>query len=164
MSSALNLLFSVVIWGLVPALLAWCVFFFGRLYQRVDDLRHRYTARSGFWAGVMLFLVVIIYQIGQLREAGFPENDIYQGFDLWFALASGVLGYLFLSGGRHIISPRLMGWFVMFMTFAPLWMLVHYLFIRSYNATLLSLVLGMTFGILAHLAASPSSIRDLLKY
>ena len=160
MNEAENLLksaFDFVIWILVPLILLFVLGFTKSLAKKKGDVKS-----AGFWAGFMLFVVVLIYQVSVFLEVGFPHNKIFQGFSLGLALAGAVIGFSVLAGVKNVTSSKLSGWIAMIVTFITFYALLHYLFIRTYNEILLSLILGTTVGILAHFASPAHSSRDLL--
>lgn len=154
--------FDFVIWIFVPLTLQIIILFLGFLYTKIQIKRHRSAARYGFWAGIMLFIIIFIYQVNIFFETGFPQNDIFQGFKLWLALVSALMTFVLFLRGRETVSSTASGWLVIVFTFISCFALFHYLFIRTYNDILLSVILGAAFGFFAHLAASPSSIHEFL--
>lgn len=162
MSSVLKAVFDFVIWIFVPVILLILIWFLGSASKKLEIKRHKSATKAGFWAGIMLFVIILIYQVSIFLKIGFPHNDIFQGFKLWLSLASALATFLLFLGGKKIISPGASGWLILAFTFISFSTLLHYLFIRTYNDILLSVILGATFGFLTHLAASPSSFREFL--
>jgi hypothetical protein len=162
MQSALTTLFNIVIWIFVPAILILLINYIYNLSKRIDDRRHKSSTRAGFWAGFMLFVIAFIYQMSIFIQTGFPDTEIYQGFNLFLAIIGGAIVFLGLFG-RKVTSPELSGWLILIVSFFAFYSLLHYLFIRTFNETLLSLILGLTFGALTHFAFSPSSFKEFLR-
>lgn len=160
----LQLIFNFVIWIFVPGILVLLVKMASSVHKRAEDARHRAATRAGFWAGFMLFIISLVYQVGIFLKTGFPQNEIYQGFDIWLALTGALASVLLFAGRKTELSPRASGLIVLALTFLAFWSLLHYLLVRTYNEILLSLILGITFGVLAHFAVTPSSIREFLKF
>ena len=157
MASALQKIFELVIWVFVPLILLLILqrmFVLGSTHAA--DEKSGAAARAGFWAGLLLFAMFLIYQVNIFIQVGFPVRSIYQGFDIWLALSGALIAFVASTGGKRLISPRLMGVAVLLGTFLSSSALIHYLFIRTYNEALLSLILGVTFGVFAHFTASPS--------
>jgi hypothetical protein len=130
--------------------------------KEAEDAKHASATRAGFWAGFMLFVMALIYHVGVFLKTGFPHNEVYQGFDLPTALLGGVLGFVLFSGGKRVLPAQVSGWLVLAGTFIAFYSFLHYVFIRTYNQTLLSLILGITFGALAHSASSPTTLKEFL--
>ncbi len=162
MQGLLRIIFSLVVWGFVPSVLVFILWFTKSIAKRTDDLRHKHTTRAGFWAGFTLFLIALIDQVGQFIKIGFPNRDIYQGFSVALAITGAVIGYFLFSGGKKVLPAKLSGWIALAISFFGFYGLLQYLFIRTHNEAMLSLVLGVTFGILSHMAASPARLKDFL--
>jgi len=160
MEDFLRFVFSLVIWTFVPAILVFAFLFSARLHKRVDDKKYKAAMRSGFWAGVMLFLIGVIYQISQFIQIGFPIYNIFQGFNVSVTLGSAAVAFVITSGGKKFLPLKASGFIVLILTFASSYGLFEYFFVRSHNEYLLSAILGISLGIFAHFAASPSSIKD----
>ncbi len=162
MNSILKGIFDFVIWIFVPVVLLLVIWFLGSLHKKITIKRHKASVRSGFWAGMMLFIIVFIYQISIFLKTGFPDNNIFQGFRIWLTFASALAAFVLFLRGREIVSSTASGWLVILFTFVNSFALFHYFFVRTYNDVLLSVILGAAFGFFAHLAASPSSIHEFL--
>ena len=162
MTNVLRVIFDAAIWVFVPLILVLIIRYANSVSKKADEEKHRSAARAGFWAGFILFVMVLIYQVGIFVQSGFPDNELYQGFNIPVAIAAGIIGFVVVTGGKKVLPAQLSGWIVLIITFASFYALLHYLFIRTYNEMLLSLILGLTFGALAHAAASPSSLREFL--
>lgn len=162
MANVLEATFYFVIWFLIPAILLTLIWLIKSMSNKVEEKKHRAAMRSGYWAGIMLFIIMLIYQISIFLKTGFPRNEIYQGFSLPLALSSALVVFI-LFLGKKVTPPVISGLLVLIFTFITFSALVHYLFIRTYNDVLLSAILGGVFGFLTHFAASPTSLREFLK-
>ncbi|HUX36029.1 MAG TPA: hypothetical protein VMV71_03290 [Candidatus Paceibacterota bacterium] len=162
MANILEVIFYFVVWFLTPAILLFLIWLIKSMANKAEDKKHRAAMRSGYWAGIMLFLIMLIYQISIFLETGFPRNEIYQGFSLPLALGSALVVFI-LFLGKKVTPPVISGLLVLAFTFIAFSALVHYLFIRTYNDVLLSSILGGVFGFLTHFAASPTSLKEFLK-
>ena len=162
MQNRLETLFNIVIWVLVPAIMILILWFTRSVAKRTDDLRHKHTTRAGFWAGFVLFLIVFIKQVGMFVKYGFPNRELYQGFNTPLAIIGATIGFILFSGGKKVLPARLAGWIVLVISFFGFYTLYQYLFVRTWNEVLLSIILGTTFGIFTHMAASPASVKDFL--
>ncbi|MCR4328592.1 MAG: hypothetical protein NUV53_03695 [Patescibacteria group bacterium] len=155
MEYALKPIFDAIVWILVPSLLGSALWSTYSHAQKSSDSRANDSGQAGFMAGFILFIIIVVYQIGVFLKTSFPEGPIYKGFDLWLAFSSAILAYLIFSGGKKIIPIRLKGWGILGASFFIFYSLFHYLFIRTFNEFLLSLVLGLAFGIFVHNIVSP---------
>lgn len=163
MANVLEAIFYFVIWFLIPIILLTLIWLIKSMSDKVEEKRHRSAMRAGYWAGIMLFLIMLIYQISIFLKTGFPRNDIYQGFSLGLALSSSLVIFILFLGGKKVTPPVISGLLVLVFTFITYSALIHYLFIRTYNDILLSAILGGIFGFLTHFAASPTSLKEFLK-
>ena len=162
MNNILKTIFDFVVWIFVPFILVMIIRYLHGIHKRADDHKHAEATRSGFWAGFILFIMALVYEVGAFIKIGFPHRDLYQGFDLPLALIGGVVGFILFSGGKRVLPAQVSGWLVLLGTFISFYALLHYLFIRTYNEILLSLILGITFGALAHSASSPTTLKEFL--
>ncbi len=155
MEFALRVIFNLVIWGLIPTLFGMALW---EIYKRTSesgDARASASNKGGFWAGFILFIMILIYQVGVFLKTAFPGGDVYQGFDLWLAISGAILAFLLFSGGKKAVPPRLKGWGIFCASFAVFYAGFHYFFIRTYNEFLLSITLGVALGMFVHHIAYP---------
>lgn len=158
----LKLGFNVIIWTFVPLIVLIILYFTRLTAKRADDKKYRDAMKAGFWAGFILFVMVLIYQVGIFIQEGFPSNDIFQGFNIWWALLSALFGFFIFMAGHRAASPRLAGLEIMAVVFLSTYTFIHYLFIRTWNEIVLSAALGVAFGVLAYFACFPGSVRKAL--
>lgn len=163
MTSILRFIFDVTIWVFVPLILILIIRFARGMSGRAEDEKHSASAKSGFWAGFILFVTALIYHVGVFIKTSFPRNDIFQGFSLPLALVGAVAGFIIFSGGKRVLPAGFLGLIVLSITFAAFYSLLHYLFIRTANEILLSLIMGITFGALLHSAFSPTTLKEFLQ-
>jgi len=162
MSGILKTIFQFVVWVFVPFILFMIIRYLYGIHKRMDHERHSEATKSGFWAGFVLFIMVLIYEVGKFLKTGFPDLEMYQGIDLPLALLGGIVGFVIFSGGKRVLPAQVSGWITLIATFITFYALLHYLFIRTYNEIFLSLILGITFGALAHSATSPTTLQEFL--
>ena len=164
MEGLLKFVFDVVIWVLVPLIILSVLYFTRAGAKRPGHEKDASSIRSGFWAGFVLFLIVLVYKVGQCLVNGFPENEIYQGFNIWIVFAS-TLGVLILMATKgKVKSSRTTGLATLLISFVGFYAFVDYMLIREYNEILLSLTLGVAFGSLLSFASSPSSFREFFSF
>lgn len=163
MATVLQSIFYFVVWVLIPLILLILIWLIKSISSNVEEKKHRSAMVSGYWAGIMLFIILLIYQISIFMKAGFPRNEVYQGFSLPLAMSSALVVFILFLGGKKITPPVISGVLVLIFSFLSYSALFHYLFIRTYNDILLSTILGGIFGFLTHLAVSPVSLKEFLK-
>ncbi|KKU14816.1 MAG: hypothetical protein UX23_C0008G0004 [Parcubacteria group bacterium GW2011_GWB1_45_9] len=159
----LESIFYFIVWVFVPTILILTLWAVGTITGNIEDERRQRIAKAGFWGGFMLFIIVMLYQVSAFIVAGFPEHEIFGGFDIWLALMGGVIGLVSFSVGGKILSQSAVGWIILVIIFLSFYALLHYLFIRTYNELLLSMIAGLTFGVFAFFASSPATIKEFLK-
>lgn len=156
MELILKSLFYLFIWFFVPIVLILIIRFLATVHTKIPIKSQKHAVRAGFWAGFMLFVIVLIYQISIFLKVGFPHNDIYIGFNLLLTLFIALIVFI-------VATPTVMSnWLILVFTFLNFFALFHYIFVRTYNDVILSVVMGMAFGFLTHLAASLSSVSEFL--
>ena len=163
MSDVLRAIFQLIIWIAVPAILLVTLVKSNSITRKIEHKIYKSAAHSGFIGGFVLFLIFLIYELGQFTRNGFPDAPIYQGFSLPAAVTSMLLTYAIFYGGRAL-PAKLVGWVVLIISFLSFWALFHYLFIHTSNYYILSVVLGIAFGVFSHTAFSPVTIDDLIKF
>ncbi len=159
----LRTIFDGAIWIFVPLILIIVLYTTRVMVGKAEDKAHRKSMNASFWAGFMLFVIVLIYQVGLFITNGFPQNEVYQGFNVQFAVGSGIVAFLLFLAGRRMASQRLTGFTVLLTVAVSCYALVHYLFIRTYNQWILSITLGFTFGYLVHIATAMPVRRRSIK-
>lgn len=163
MQDILRAIFAIVIWTFVPAILIVSITKSYGIGNKIEKKVYKSAARSGFVGGFVLFLIFLIHQLGIFVQDGFPDAAIYQGFNVWLALSAMLATYGIFYGGRAL-PARMVGWVVLLISFASFWTLFHYLFIHTANEYILSVVLGIAFGVFSQTAFSPITIDDLLEF
>lgn len=159
----LHFVFNVVLWVIVPFILVAVIFLTRHVIGKTSDHRQKSAMKSGFWAGFLLFLMGLIYQVAIFLQEGFPKKELFQGFSLWLAIGSGLIGFFVFLGGKRIVAPSLSGITTLVVTFLAMYALLHYLLIRTFNELVLSLTLGIAFGVLTHFANPHSHVVKILK-
>ena len=154
MEDILKFILYIIVWFFVPAVLLIVIRFLARAHRKTDIKARKHSLRAGFWAGFMLFIIMLIYQLTIFLKTGFPHDDMFRGFNLPLSLAVALIVFITAT------SAVLTSWMVLVLTFISFSGLFHYIFIRTYNDIVLSVVTGVAFGFLAHLAAALSSLDE----
>lgn len=152
MADSIKFIFNLVIWFFVP-LAVIIVMFYARIsISHAKEPRERSAKKAGFWAGILLFFMALIYEVSQLLQNGFPDLEIYQGFNFGLAIFTALVTVVLFVGGKRFAHPHFTGFGILATVFVSLYIGFSYVFLRAYNELILSLTLGITFGYLAHLA------------
>ncbi len=163
MPKTLDFLFNLIIWVIVPFILLVIVLTTKQTAKDPDFVKEVKSIKAGFWGGVILVAIIVVYKAGMFTSVGFPNNPIFQGFNLWLAFASSLITLILFSAKKTVAGLKTIGLTVLLITTLSLYALVDYLLIREHNDLLLSVTLGATFGILLHFASSPKSLKDFLE-
>lgn len=159
----LKTIFYFVVWVIVPSMLVTVAWLIKSISDKAEEKRHRAAMHAGFWAGVTLSITMLIYEVSIFLRTGFPRNEIFQGISLPLVTGTALVVFMIFLGGRRVVPPFVSGLVVLISSFMVFYALIHYLFIRTHNDVLLSMILGGMFGFLTHFAASPSSLKEFLR-
>ncbi len=163
MPKTLGFLFDIIIWIIVPFILFFILLTTKKTAKDPDFIKEVKSINSGFWGGVLLVAIIIVYKVGLFISNGFPSNPIFQGFNIWLALGASLIILILFSAKKTVGSTKIIGLTVLLITTLSLYAFIDYLLIRENNAFLLSLTLGTTFGAMLHFASSPKSLKDLME-
>lgn len=163
MPKTLDFVFTFIIWILIPIILFTILLMTKKTAKDPDFAKEVKSIKSGFWGGVTLVAIIVVYKVGGFVVNGFPNNPIFQGFDLLWTFGSSLITLILFSIKNTVASHRTIGLIVLIITSFSLYALLDYLLIRENNALLTSLTLGVAFGAMLHFASSPKSLRDFLE-
>ena len=112
------------------------------------------------WAGLIAF---VIYLICELPSIKFPDfNSVSSiNFNFWILILACIIGYFFLYVLKITIPTRMAGFVVLLFVFCSLSALFSYFFIQSINDILMSMSLGISFGVFIHIIIAPKMINDI---
>ncbi len=148
----------IILWGIVPAIILALLIFSIVIVKRTSQDERRVSAKSGFWAGVVLFIVFVISQSQPLKM----PSSLFRylpGLDLVPAGIGFMIGFLFLWGVRFLLPTRMVGLVSLILSAASTSGLYSYIFIDGLRDKILFLVLGFAFGALLHIVFFPRSIK-----
>ncbi len=150
----------LVHWVVVPCVLLGIFGFSIAIVGRTPKGPVRTSANAGFWAGLLLFVIYIVSQLGKLKEPNLNFTNL-PGIELIPTAIGLVLGFLFLWGVRFIAPSPMVGLLSLVLSAASLSALYSYIFIESLRSAMLFLTLGAALGALLHVVFFPQSIRDV---
>lgn len=163
MPKTLDFLFNIIVWVIIPLILFIILFLTKRTSSDPDFIKQVKSINSGFWGGITLVTIIIVYKVAGFIISGFPHNPIFQGFDLWLTFGTSLVTLILFTMKNIVAGNKTIGLSIMIITSLSLYFLIDYLLIREDNALLLSITLGAAFGSLLHFASSPKSLRDFLQ-
>ncbi len=151
----------LVLWVIVPGIMLTMLLFAMIIVARTSQDERRASARAGFGAGLVLFVVYEVSQWQTLREPTFTFSYLPQ-LDLASAGTGFIIGFLFLWGVRLLAPTRVVGLINLILSAASTSAIYNYIFVESLRSTILFLALGIAFGALLHIVLFPSSIRRIV--
>ncbi len=148
-------------WVFAPAVMLASVALSRVTAERLLNREDRVAARAGWWAGLLLFGLYVLYQ-----EPGFAMPRLFVSPRLELSLlglgAGLVAGFLLLRSLTGLMETKAFPFLLLALAFGGPAAWYHYVFVRTHNALLLSACLGIVLGLLVHVALYPHSRRTLL--
>ncbi len=144
-------------WVAIPLILAGLVLVGRSMVHRARDQEQLTAGRAGWWAGLILFFLFFVHELPAFRP---PHTGVEGGVvvDIWGVVAGTALGFAILWGVSFLSAARVVGFLVLFLTFAGLASLHSYLFLETRNQFFIAGTLGMALGGLLHLIVFPGSL------
>lgn len=163
MDKPLDLIFDFINWIVIPLILFIVIFLTKKTAKDPDYIKDTKAIKAGFWGGIVLVAIILVYKIGGYVQNGFPHNPLYQGIDLALTFAVSIIVFILFVSKKAVASHQTIGLTVLIITSIASYALVSYLFIREANELIMSLTLGTAFGTMLHFSSSPKSLRDFLE-
>ncbi len=159
-NSLQKIILIIVVWILVPFIFLGLFMLSRSIVEKAKKGEHQLSTRAGFWAGLIAFVIFLIYELPSIKYPDFASVSSIN-ISFWFLIISSVAGYFFLHFLKLMIPTRIAGFVVLFFVFCSLSALFSYYFIQSINDVLMSLSLGLAFGVLVHIIIAPKMINDI---
>ena len=155
-----DVLTFILLWLIIPSIMAGLVLMGRSIVKRAVEGENKVTARAGWWAGLVLFVIYFIYKMPSFQV---PEIIIDRTLELNLrgVILGTLVGFVLLWILKICISTRVVGFIILFLVFSGTSFLYSYFFIRTFNDILLSSTLGIAFGVLLHIIVMPKSIQDI---
>jgi len=155
-----DVLIFIVLWLIVPSIMVGLIVVGRSIVKRAVEGENKVTARAGWWAGLVLFVIYFIYKLPSFQ---IPEIIIDRTLELNLrgVILGTLVGFVLLWILKICISSRVVGFIILFLVFSGTSLLYSYFFIRTFNDILLSSTLGIAFGVLLHIIVMPKSIQDI---
>jgi hypothetical protein len=154
------LIVIVIVWIVVPIILFGLFMLSRSIVNKAKKGEHELSTRAGYWAGLIAFVIFLIYELPSIR---FPNFNSISSINIsfWVLLVSCIAGYYFLHFLKITIPTRMAGFVVLVFVLCSLSALFSYFFIQSINDVLMSISLGLAFGVLVHIIIDPKMINDI---
>lgn len=146
-------------WVLIPLIMAGLVVVARTMMVRADEPDRRTSARAGWWAGLLLFVIYFIQALPSFRVPGAAAHDGI-ALDLWAVVVGAVVGFGVLWGLSFLSAARVVGFVVLLLTFAGLASLHTYIFLEGRGEWFIAGVLGTALGALLHMIVFPRSLTE----
>jgi hypothetical protein len=153
-----KLIVVIIVWIVVPAILFGLFILSSSIVKKAKSGEHKLSTQAGFWAGMITFVIFLIYELPLIRFPYFNSVSLID-MSLWMLLLSTVGGYFFLHILKLTIPTRIAGFVVLLLVFCSLSALFNYFFIQSINDILMSMSLGLALGVLIHIILEPKTIN-----
>ncbi len=149
---------NIIQWVVVPLIMVALFILALVIAGRVSS--NKASAWSGFWAGLVVFVVYIVSQLNTLRDPVFSSAQL-PGFQFIPLLIGAVAGYLFLWLARLLADTSLVGFTTLLLAASSTSALFTYIFIDSLRVFVLYLTLGIALGILIHIILDSGALDEV---
>ncbi len=156
----LSLIYALIIWVIVPIVILAIFALALRIVTTVTDSDHKTSARAGFWAGLLLFVVYVVSQLSTLGNFNFTWNYVPQ-FQWVIGIAGVCAGFVFLAGIRFVIPTRIIGLVTLLLVWASSSALFSYIFIANIRDIVIGFALGTIIGALIYIVLFPAPFREI---
>lgn len=152
-----------VYWFVIPIIMLILFIFAGNIVSRAPNPEAKTSAKAGFWAGLIIFIIFLIVQLNAIVRPEFRNVGVAQ-IGLWPVAYGALCGFLILLGVRVLLPTRRVGIIVLILVSASMCLFFSYIFIPYLRDIIFSVTLGAGLGALTHLIVLPSSVKQLLNY
>ncbi len=152
----------LVQWVVLPlimfAIFAFCCIIVGTARSPEAKI----SSWAGLFAGLLIFVVYVVSQLGQIREPDFRTATL-PGM-LWYPLGFGlVAGFVFLGFVQAAVPTRLVGLITLTLAASSASAIFTYTFIDQLRLSVLYWTLGATLGTLLHIVLFPTSVGHIVR-
>jgi hypothetical protein len=154
-----RLVYVVVLWVIVPAIMLIMLTLPLRIIGHAED-DAKASARAGFWAGLLLFVLYVVSQLPTLRVPSLAVESLPR-FDLISTAIGATIGFVFLLVMRYVAPTPFVGLLTLALAAASSIALFSYVFVEGFRATVMYFALGAIFGALFFVVLFPSMARQI---
>jgi hypothetical protein len=156
----LQVIYGFVLWLIVPCIIFGMIIFSMVIAGHADEKR---SAWSGFFLGMIVFVLYIISKLSSLQAVDFTFNSFPNlAFGSWMVLLLGLLSGFFLLFIVTMLKPtRGVGVVTLFLSAASTCALFSYIFISSIRDTAMFFAFGTLCGLLIHVMFNPDTIPQI---
>ncbi len=157
------LFISVLVqWVVIPLIMFAIFAFCSIIVATARTPEAKVSSWAGFFAGLLIFVVYVVSQLGQIREPDFRTAAL-PGM-LWYPLCCGlVAGFVFLGFVQAAVPTRLVGLITLTLAASSTSAIFTYTFIDQLRLSVLYWTLGATLGTLLHIVLFPMSVEHIVR-
>lgn len=148
-----------IIWIVIPIILLGLFAFGISLERSRKKPQARRSARAGYWAGMLLFVMFVIYEGRDFHS--YPRTSLGAYLNLWAVLVSAASGFALLRVAHRYVNHLVISFIIMALISSSLSGLVAYLFMEDFRQWIVSGTLGFSLGALLLVMISPQSIEEI---
>lgn len=148
-----------VLWVVVPGIMLIMLTLPLRIINRAEG-DAKASARAGFWAGLLLFVLYVVSQLPTLRTPSLIPGSL-PSFDLTPTAIGAVIGFGFLLVMRYVAPTPFVGLLTLSLAALSSIALFSYIFVEGFRATVMYFALGATFGALLFVVLLPGMARKI---
>ena len=156
----LDTLYGIIIWAIVPGVMIAMFLLGGLMTAGLKDADNKLSARAGFWAGLIVFVVYVINKLSTLPASAL-NFDWRPDFDFLYVLMGAAVGFVFLMIVSVLRSTKGVGIVTLILSAASSLALFNYFFDADMRNTVMFFSLGALFGVLMFVVIFPQRLRAL---
>lgn len=146
----------IIKWLIVPLILLSLLNMAKRLANSAVGEDLKVSAWAGFWAGLVIFVILVISLLSQIYVPTMRIEDL-PGIKVLPLLIGFISGFAILLAFRCAAPTRLIGFITLLLTATSSSALFSYIFLAHLHAPILYLTLGLAVGVLVHIVMFPAS-------
>jgi hypothetical protein len=159
----LTIIYGLVAWVIVPIVILAILALAIRIISSVSDSDNEVSAKAGFWAGLLLFVVYVVSQLATLENITFTSDyfNYMPQFNILTTVIGSVIGFASLAGMSYLIPTRVVGLVTLLLTCASTSALFNYIFIENDRNLVMCFAVGTLVGALIYMVVFPTPFREI---
>jgi hypothetical protein len=153
---------TLVQWVIIPLIMLAIFGFCCVIVGTARTSESRISSWADLFAGLLIFVVYVVSQLGQIREPNFAIASL-PGM-LWLPMGYGLAaGFVFLGFVQAAVPTRLVGLITLTLAASSTSAIFTYTFVDQLRLSVLYWTLGATLGTLVHIVLFPTSIDHIAR-
>lgn len=145
----------IIKWLIVPLILLSLLNMAKRLANSAVGEDLKVSAWAGFWAGLVIFVILVISLLSQIYMPTMRIEDL-PGIRILPLLIGFFSGFVILLAFHFAAPTRLVGLITLLLSATSSSALFSYIFLAHLHAPILYLTLGLAVGVLVHIVMYPA--------